>query len=82
MVGSGIGTGIEVVGNGLGATSGAIGGGLTVVGGAIGYGLDAAAGGVSKFFSNMAYNMAMNALYESAVVLVALYFVSRIRSEK
>ena len=59
-VGRGLGTGIEVVGDGLGAA-----------GGAVGRGIGSAIGGATNLVGDVAYNMAMNAFYQSGYIQAA-----------
>ena len=59
-VGEGLGTGIEVVGDGLGAA-----------GGAIGSGVGRAIGGATNLLGKAAYNMDVNAFYESGYIPAA-----------
>ena len=69
--GNGLDTTGRAVGGGIVVVGGVVGEGLSTVGSAVGSGLGSAIGGTVNFFGDIAYDMALNAFYQSGYIQAA-----------
>ena len=69
--GNGLDTAGRAVGGGIVVVGGVVGEGLSTVGSAVGSGLGSAIGGTVNFFGDIAYDMALNAFYQSGYIQAA-----------